>query len=77
MAWLESAGGTFRIGSRLGGWKHPLALNTTVLMHELGHLLGYEHDAGGLMAESLAAGTRPTLVAADGLFAEPSPTRRR
>ena len=28
MAWLESAGGTFRIGFRFGGRKHHLALNT-------------------------------------------------
>ena len=27
----------------------------TVLEHELGHLLGFGHDADGVMAESLAA----------------------
>jgi hypothetical protein len=27
-------------------------------MHETGHLLGLEHDAGGVMAEALRAGTR-------------------
>lgn len=30
----------------------------SVLMHEMGHLLGYDHDDEGVMAESLAAGTR-------------------
>ena len=32
----------------------------TVVMHELGHLLGQDHDAGGVMAETLAAGKRRT-----------------
>ncbi|QDU06235.1 putative outer membrane protein pmp6 precursor [Gimesia chilikensis] len=30
----------------------------TVILHELGHLLGYEHDAAGLMQETLAPGVR-------------------
>src|SRR5262249_41538995 len=30
----------------------------TVLMHELGHVLGLDHDAGGVMAETLSPGTR-------------------
>jgi hypothetical protein len=30
----------------------------TAVMHEMGHLLGFEHTDGGLMAESLAIGTR-------------------
>ena len=33
----------------------------TVLTHEVGHLLGYDHEAGGVMQETLAAGTRPTV----------------
>jgi hypothetical protein len=33
----------------------------SVVMHELGHLLGYEHDDEGVMAEALEAGTRPTV----------------
>jgi uncharacterized delta-60 repeat protein len=32
----------------------------TVLMHEMGHLLGLDHDVDGLMADTLAAGTRQT-----------------
>ena len=32
----------------------------TVLEHELGHLLGHDHAADGLMAETLTAGTRST-----------------
>ena len=30
----------------------------SVLMHEMGHLLGHDHDDEGVMAETLAAGTR-------------------
>jgi Ca2+-binding RTX toxin-like protein len=30
----------------------------TVLMHELGHLIGLDHDAGGFMADTLEAGMR-------------------
>ena len=36
----------------------------TVLEHELGHILGYQHTATGLMNDTLAAGIRemPTAV---------------
>ena len=30
----------------------------TVLMHETGHLLGRDHEATGVMQETLTAGTR-------------------
>ncbi|MBC7851939.1 MAG: matrixin family metalloprotease [Pirellulaceae bacterium] len=32
----------------------------TVVMHELGHVLGHDHDPDGLMGEKLAAGLRQT-----------------
>ncbi len=32
----------------------------SVVMHELGHLLGYGHDHDGVMAETLATGIRRT-----------------
>jgi uncharacterized delta-60 repeat protein len=51
----------------------------TVIAHELGHLLGQDHEADGLMAETLTAGTRLAIsagndadtsrFAADALFA--------
>jgi membrane-associated phospholipid phosphatase len=33
----------------------------TVLTHEVGHLLGYDHEAGGVMRETLDAGLRRTM----------------
>lgn len=43
----------------------------TVLMHEIGHVLGHEHDEAGVMAETLTAGTRltPLVDATDWLAA--------
>ena len=37
----------------------------TVLEHEIGHLLGHDHDDAGVMAETLAAGTRRTGTECD------------
>jgi probable HAF family extracellular repeat protein len=34
----------------------------TAVTHELGHVLGREHDAGGVMGEVLAPGTRASIV---------------
>jgi probable HAF family extracellular repeat protein len=42
------------------GEQHRIDL-LTVLEHELGHLLGHDHDEGGVMAETLAAGERRTV----------------
>jgi ELWxxDGT repeat protein len=58
----------------------------TVLEHEIGHLLDYQHKASGLMHETLIAGTRlaPSagsdadwLIAVDGLFAEAWSKKRK
>ena len=58
----------------------------TVLEHEVGHLLGYDHEAGGVMQETLAAGTRLTpspgseahwLFAMEGFFAEMGSKKRK
>ena len=35
----------------------------TVIEHELGHILGLEHTASGLMSDSLATGIRKTIGA--------------
>jgi hypothetical protein len=48
----------------------------TVLAHEVGHLLGKEHEEGGVMQDTLAAGIRvvpsggePLLEVVDLIFA--------
>jgi hypothetical protein len=38
----------------------------TVLEHEVGHLLGYEHAPTGVMQDTLTAGTRRTPSGATG-----------
>ena len=43
----------------------------TVLMHELGHLLGHDHDECGVMHETLAPGVR-ALPAPWGEFRSPN-----
>ena len=61
------------------GEKHHMDL-LTVLMHETGHILGRQHDESGVMAETLAAGTRPgrapdadaARLVSDFLFASPA-----
>jgi len=34
----------------------------TAVEHELGHVLGRDHEAGGVMAETLSVGTRESPV---------------
>ena len=43
------------------GEQHRMDL-LTVVMHELGHLLGHNHDVEGVMAETLATGVRRTGI---------------
>jgi hypothetical protein len=52
-----------RSGSQ--GEQHRMDL-LTMLMHEVGHVLGYEHEQGGVMQETLSAGERPPLHGIDG-----------
>jgi ssRNA-specific RNase YbeY (16S rRNA maturation enzyme) len=59
----------------------------TVFEHELGHLLGYDHEEGGVMEEMVSAGTRESAwdqfsevdsAIADWFFAkEKSPMQRK
>ena len=58
----------------------------TVLTHEIGHVLGYEHDQTGVMEDTLAAGTRQMpgadhqtdwFAAIDLLFADSPLSKRR
>ena len=67
------------------GEQHRMDL-LTALEHEVVHLLGKEHKAGGVMAETLSPGTRRTpfadsytdwLPVVDALFAEQSLHKRR
>jgi membrane-associated phospholipid phosphatase len=60
------------------GEQHRMDL-LTVLEHEVGHLLGYGHEAGGVMRETLTAGTRstPSPDVRGGLLSAPVGTRDR
>src|SRR5207249_2650964 len=52
------------------GEKHHIDL-LTVIMHEMGHILGLDHDADGVMQDALDAGTRwlPSIAEVDDFFA--------
>ena len=66
------------------GEQHRMDL-LTALMHEIGHVLGHEHDEAGVMAETLTAGTRLSplvdatdwLAAVDVLFSKKSSSQWR
>ena len=58
----------------------------TVLEHEIGHVLGFDHEQTGVIEDTLATGTRRTpsagsdtawLAAIDVMFAEPPLSKRR
>ena len=57
-------------GSWLTDQQHRMDL-LTALIHEMGHILGLDHDVFGVMQDILASGTRwtPSLDAADDYFA--------
>lgn len=49
----------------------------TALMHEMGHVLGYDHEEEGALAATLAVGTRlspaePSTAALDQVFSQPT-----
>ncbi|GEM_PF-1785408 len=65
------------------GEQHRLDLLTT-LAHEIGHLLGYEHEEDGVMADMLTTGVRRMpagesdwLAAVEAALGESSPRKRR
>jgi hypothetical protein len=73
----------FRKAGDQGEWNRMDLL--TVLLHETGHLLGKEHESNGVMADTLAAGTRYTIdgsvlsagpISVEGLFSDPSENDR-
>ena len=58
----------------------------TVLEHEIGHVLGFDHEATGVMEDTLATGTRRTpsagsdtnwLAAVDVIFSETLSKKRK
>ena len=62
----DTVGSTITIDADAAGWGWSLTSGFTsaaqidlmsVLMHEIGHVFGYEHTAGGLMAETIEPGT--------------------
>ena len=63
----DTLGSTITIDADAAGWGWNLTPGVTdgtridllsVLLHEIGHVLGYEHTTGGLMAEAIEPGTQ-------------------
>ena len=63
----DTLGSTITIDVDAAGWGWNLTPGVTdgtridllsVLLHEIGHVLGYEHTTGGLMAEAIEPGTQ-------------------
>jgi Ca2+-binding RTX toxin-like protein len=68
----QAVGHTIRVDADAAGWgwstdlRHAVANRMdllSVLLHELGHVLGYGHAATGVMATTLAPGERDVAVA--------------
>jgi hypothetical protein len=78
----EALGTTVRLDPDAAGWGWSTRLDAvdpnridllTVLLHEIGHVLGYEHTETGVMAAALLPGVRRELGPVDAAAAAPRP----